>query len=184
MFYVDENVKRVKNKFWHVNLILKTIIFVSLENQLGSAEDFAFEEEYNKKLPGLNELDFYMQNIHRNDTDRDDLMFSRNHLVNGSNLLNKTLALGIDINNLKEVLGTVKQVLDEGAKLTDSIVYSLIAIYSLVIVVGILGNILILWAVLGRDAMRTGRNVFIGTLAASDLFLCIFTMPSTLWEVN
>ena len=46
------------------------------------------------------------------------------------------------------------------------------------------GNILILWAVLGREAMRTARNVFIGTLAASDLFLCIFTMPTTLWEVR
>jgi len=105
---------------------------------------------------------------------------------NGSSFFNETSSLGriANLNDLKDILGIVKQTLDEGAKLTDSIVYLLIAIYSVVIVVGVLGNILILWAVLGRDAMRTGRNVFIGTLAASDLFLCIFTMPSTLWEVR
>jgi hypothetical protein len=28
------------------------------------------------------------------------------------------------------------------------------------------------------------RNVFITTLAISDLVLCLFTMPSTLWEVR
>ena len=58
-----------------------------------------------------------------------------------------------------------------------------VTIYTLFIIVGILGNALILWAVLGRESMRTARNVFIGTLATSDLFLCLFTMPSTLWEV-
>jgi hypothetical protein len=58
-----------------------------------------------------------------------------------------------------------------------------VTLYTLFIIVGTLGNTLILWAVLGRESMRTARNVFIGTLAASDLFLCLFTMPSTLWEV-
>ena len=56
--------------------------------------------------------------------------------------------------------------------------------YVLFIIVGVLGNTLILWAVLGRESMRTARNVFIGTLATSDLILCLFTMPSTLWEVR
>ena len=49
---------------------------------------------------------------------------------------------------------------------------------------GFLGNMLILWAVLGRESMRTARNVFIVTLAISDLMLCLFTMPLTLWEVR
>jgi len=106
--------------------------------------------------------------------------------TNVSDFVNETSTVDkiTNLSDLKDILGTVKQTLDEGEKLTDSVIFSLIAIYSLVIVVGILGNILILWAVLGRDAMRTGRNVFIGTLATSDLFLCIFTMPSTLWEVR
>jgi hypothetical protein len=106
-------------------------------------------------------------------------------------ILNGTFRFGIDLNsgltnlsNLKDILGTFKQNLDESSKLSEYVIYSLITIYSILIVFGILGNILILWAVLGREAMRTARNVFIGTLAASDLFLCIFTMPSTLWEVR
>ena len=61
---------------------------------------------------------------------------------------------------------------------------SQVTIYTLFIIAGTLGNTLILWAVLGRESMRTARNVFIGTLATSDLFLCLFTMPSTLWEVT
>ena len=106
-------------------------------------------------------------------------------------LLNGSLRFGIDLtsglsnlSNLKDILGTFKQNLDENSKLSEYVIYSLITIYSILIVFGILGNILILWAVLGREAMRTARNVFVGTLAASDLFLCIFTMPSTLWEVS
>jgi hypothetical protein len=152
------------------------------------------EGYYDKNLLGLKEYDFvnYVQTTQQIDTDSswfaDDLMAGNQTLpsMNNSDFLNETLAIGriTDLSDLKDILGNVKQTLDEGAKLTDSVVYSLIAIYCLVIFVGVLGNILILWAVLGRDAMRTGRNVFIGTLAASDLFLCIFTMPSTLWEVR
>ncbi len=57
-------------------------------------------------------------------------------------------------------------------------------VYSTFIIVGLCGNLLIVWAVLGRENMRTARNVFIVTLAISDLVLCVFTMPSTLWEVR
>ena len=106
-------------------------------------------------------------------------------LFNGSFRFGLDLASGFtNLSNLKDILGTFKQNLDENSKLSESVIYSLITIYSLIIVFGILGNILILWAVLGREAMRTARNVFVGTLATSDLFLCIFTMPSTLWEVR
>ena len=56
--------------------------------------------------------------------------------------------------------------------------------YLLFIVVGFLGNVLIIWSVLAHPNMRTARNAFITTLAISDLVLCLFTMPSTLWEVS
>ena len=61
---------------------------------------------------------------------------------------------------------------------------ALIAIYTIFIVVGILGNLLIVAAVHLRPVMRTARNVFIVTLALSDLVLCIFTMPTTLAQVT
>ena len=60
----------------------------------------------------------------------------------------------------------------------------LITIYAAFIVVGILGNLLIVSAVHLRPDMRTARNVFIVTLALSDLVLCIFTMPTTLAQVR
>ena len=61
---------------------------------------------------------------------------------------------------------------------------ALIAAYAVFIVVGILGNLLIVAAVHLRPVMRTARNVFIVTLALSDLVLCIFTMPTTLAQVK
>ena len=48
---------------------------------------------------------------------------------------------------------------------------------------GLVGNIVILYAILSKKGMRTARNYFILCLAFSDLLLCAFTMPLTLWEV-
>jgi len=55
--------------------------------------------------------------------------------------------------------------------------------YSLLIVVGMLGNLLVLVTILRSAEMRTARNVFIANLAVSDLCLCVITMPLTLVEV-
>ena len=71
---------------------------------------------------------------------------------------------------------------DHGAGLV--IFYFLLSLYGFFILLGILGNFLIMSAVLFRETMRTARNVFIVTLAISDLFLCVVAMPSTLWEVT
>lgn len=38
-------------------------------------------------------------------------------------------------------------------------------------------------AVLGKPTMRTAHNYFVVALAFSDLFLCLFSMPITLWEL-
>ena len=64
------------------------------------------------------------------------------------------------------------------------IFYTLLSLYGFFIILGLLGNCLIMSAVLLRKSMRTARNVFIVTLAISDIFLCIVAMPSTLWEVS
>ena len=58
------------------------------------------------------------------------------------------------------------------------------SLYGIFIIFGVLGNCLIVLAVLLRERMRTARNVFILTLAVSDIFLCVIAMPSTLWEVS
>lgn len=61
--------------------------------------------------------------------------------------------------------------------------YTFICLYSTLIVVGILGNSMVIWAVIRQPAMRTLRNVFIINLAISDLLLCLLTMPLTLVEI-
>ena len=86
--------------------------------------------------------------------------------------------------DLKKLLEGFRENLDSSGEIGKVSFYSVSIIYVLAIVVGLCGNILIVTAVLGRKRMRTARNVFIVTLALSDLILCIFTMPSTLWEVS
>ena len=66
----------------------------------------------------------------------------------------------------------------------NGIFYTLVSLYGIFIIFGVLGNCLIVLAVLLRERMRTARNVFILTLAVSDIFLCVIAMPSTLWEVS
>lgn len=59
--------------------------------------------------------------------------------ANGTFQLNRDMTGFTNLSNLKDILGTFKQNLDESSKLSDSVIYSLIAIYSAVIVVGLLG---------------------------------------------
>ena len=86
--------------------------------------------------------------------------------------------------DLPNVLDNIRHNLDSGGHLDNFAFHTLFIVYAIIIVVGFCGNILIVLAVLGRKRMRTARNVFIVTLAISDLILCLFTMPSTLWEVS
>ena len=60
---------------------------------------------------------------------------------------------------------------------------SLIVLYSLVIILGIVGNIAILLAFFTNKVMLTTRNIFIANLAISDILLCSFTMPLTLVDL-
>ena len=60
---------------------------------------------------------------------------------------------------------------------------ALITLYSVLIMIGVLGNCLVIWAVIRQPAMRTLRNTFITNLAVSDLLLCLVTMPLTLLEI-
>ena len=59
----------------------------------------------------------------------------------------------------------------------------LITLYSVLILAGVIGNCLVIWAVIRSPSMRTLRNTFITNLAVSDLLLCLVTMPLTLLEI-
>ncbi len=57
--------------------------------------------------------------------------------------------------------------------------YSLIISYCVLIIMGTTGNLLVVYVVVRKPAMRTTRNVFIINLAVSDMLLCLITMPLT-----
>ncbi|CAH1111132.1 unnamed protein product [Psylliodes chrysocephalus] len=66
----------------------------------------------------------------------------------------------------------------------DEPAYStLIALYCSLILMGALGNTLVIVSVIRKPAMRTPRNMFIVNLAVADLLLCTITMPLTLMEI-
>ena len=60
---------------------------------------------------------------------------------------------------------------------------SLIVLYSIVIILGFIGNFAIVIAFLTNKVMLTTRNIFIANLAISDILLCTFTMPLTLVDL-
>ncbi len=53
----------------------------------------------------------------------------------------------------------------------------LIAVFSLLIVFGLFGNILVIWTVLFNKHMQTANNFFVLNLAFSDLTLCVISIP-------
>ncbi|KAL5284787.1 NPY1R family protein [Megaselia abdita] len=56
-------------------------------------------------------------------------------------------------------------------------------LYAVLILMGTVGNILVVTVVVRKSIMRTARNIFILNLAISDLLLCVVTMPLTLIEI-
>ena len=107
--------------------------------------------------------------------------------------LSKDLGLDLDLDSLLDgnntdadlgiLLDTFTKEFGEEERVSDSVFYTLVIIYGVVISVGLVGNIVILYAILSKKGMRTARNYFILCLAFSDLLLCACTMPLTLWEV-
>jgi len=67
--------------------------------------------------------------------------------------------------------------------LSDAAYWSLVISYSVLIIAGSIGNLLVILAVVNNKSMRTARNIFIATLAVGDSALCLLTMPMTLLGV-
>ncbi|XP_074031303.1 neuropeptide F receptor [Leptinotarsa decemlineata] len=68
-------------------------------------------------------------------------------------------------------------------KIDEPAYTTLIILYCFLIVLGALGNTLVIFSVVRKPAMRTPRNMFIVNLAVADLLLCTITMPLTLMEI-
>lgn len=52
-------------------------------------------------------------------------------------------------------------------------------IYTVIFVLGLIGNILVCFVVIRNKAMQTVTNLFISNLALSDILLCVFAVPFT-----
>ena len=69
-------------------------------------------------------------------------------------------------------------------RVNDAAFFGLIGAYCLLIIIGTVGNSLVVYVVARQPAMRTARNVFVVNLAVSDLLLCLITMPLTVRSKN
>ena len=66
----------------------------------------------------------------------------------------------------------------------DPVIHNtLIVLYSLVIIFGLIGNFAIVLSFLTKKVMATTRNIFIANLALSNILLCTFSMPLTLEDL-
>ncbi|KAF6025000.1 PRLHR [Bugula neritina] len=55
----------------------------------------------------------------------------------------------------------------------------MLVLYSLIFIIGVFGNVLVLYVVISHKSMQTITNNFIACLSASDLLICLFAIPFT-----
>lgn len=55
----------------------------------------------------------------------------------------------------------------------------IVVVYCVIFVVGISGNLLVVYVVVRNPSMQTITNVFIANLAASDILMCLLAAPFT-----
>ncbi|XP_075978872.1 neuropeptide Y receptor type 2-like [Anticarsia gemmatalis] len=92
--------------------------------------------------------------------------------------VNYTELYATDKNNLTASL-TPTQISYENI-ISNKIVQAIFCvIYTIIFVLGLLGNILVCFVVIRNKAMQTVTNLFISNLALSDILLCIFAVPFT-----
>ncbi|XP_055848163.1 neuropeptide F receptor isoform X2 [Episyrphus balteatus] len=113
-----------------------------------------------------------------------DNMIKMNDSEDSDNYIENTHRLNATINNVTTRLDPVLlERFTRNRSIDGPWYYILIVMYSVLIVFGAVGNILVVIAVVRKPMMRTARNLFILNLAISDLLLCLVTMPLTLMEI-
>ncbi|XP_023651917.1 cholecystokinin receptor type A [Paramormyrops kingsleyae] len=95
-------------------------------------------------------------------------------LINSTDIYK--LLCGLGIKNDSDCYGEV----DLQPELKDANQTVRIVLYSVIFLLSVLGNTLIITVLVRNQRMRTVTNLFLLSLAASDLMLCIFCMPFTL----
>ncbi|KAK9881624.1 hypothetical protein WA026_016494 [Henosepilachna vigintioctopunctata] len=84
---------------------------------------------------------------------------------------------GVLINNNRTEVNSTSYTYD---LIDNNIVQVLfLLVYTSIFILGIFGNVLVIYVVLKNKAMQTVTNLFITNLALSDILLCIFAVPFT-----
>ena len=78
---------------------------------------------------------------------------------------------------------SVVQKFQNNIRVSYSSLIALLITYALFMVLGVVGNCLVVAAVVRNTTLRTARNLFLLNLAFSDLLLCLLTMPLTILEI-
>uniref|UniRef100_T1HVS0 G_PROTEIN_RECEP_F1_2 domain-containing protein n=1 Tax=Rhodnius prolixus TaxID=13249 RepID=T1HVS0_RHOPR len=86
-------------------------------------------------------------------------------------------------NNLNEVYRILIEHKNDDHNVDPVAEAILIALYALLIVVGILANLIVSFVVARRPQMHTARNLYIVNLTVSDMTLCLVCMPFTLVNI-
>ncbi|KAF2357866.1 G protein-coupled receptor rhodopsin-like [Trinorchestia longiramus] len=68
-------------------------------------------------------------------------------------------------------------------RVSEACLAVLLTAYAVLMIVGTVGNCLVVAAVARNAALRTARNLLLFNLAVSDVLLCVLTMPLTLLEL-
>lgn len=59
------------------------------------------------------------------------------------------------------------------------VMISFLVYYSIIFILGIIGNFIIAWLTLKNKSLQTVQNIFILNLVISDIVVCIFSVPVT-----
>lgn len=62
---------------------------------------------------------------------------------------------------------------------TPEVTYVILVLYTIIFLIGLVGNILVIFIVCRYKSMRTITNKFIACLSLSDLLICLFSIPFT-----
>ena len=69
--------------------------------------------------------------------------------------------------------------MDEDEEHSKMTILILFIFYSLIFVIGITGNLLVVYVVVRKKSMRSVTNLFIMNLALSDILICLLAVPFT-----
>lgn len=97
-----------------------------------------------------------------------------NHIFNASNVLSTTFTT--DANKEQDI--SIQELYDY--IYPNTLEWILITVYVLTFVIGVVGNILVCFAVWKNVDLRTVTNIFIVNLSIADLFILLFLLPSIL----